>query len=278
MTRKIEIFNKNNTLKKHFFHLEEHIYLSIFQNEAILLNIKKNTYQILQKEISETLCCLIENAFYRKGASYEIATPLKLPFQKKEFNQFISQLIKENIIKDEAYNFPYPFKIEKRIHSSGIYCPTWRLSIGKTFGASCVKMILESLIILSKVHFYSKIRKFYGLVMSLKIHKQKYERVFLYPSVYPSSDNIKILINSLNKACLIYPKETKCLEWSTALVLMALKRGWKFNLCVGVQNYPFIAHAWVEHCGKILSDTSDFPEDFSPILKEPFRDKKETLI
>ena len=78
------------------------------------------------------------------------------------------------------------------------------------------------------------------------------------------------LVAALNRACLYFPFQTKCLEWATALTLMALKRKWRCNLEIGVQNFPFAAHAWVKTYDGIVADQKELPEQLSVILSEPF--------
>ena len=51
---------------------------------------------------------------------------------------------------------------------------------------------------------------------------------------------------------------------------MGLKRKWKCNLEIGVQNLPFAAHAWVKADDKVIADSKNLPETLSVILSEPF--------
>ena len=122
---------------------------------------------------------------------------------------------------------------------------------------------------LLRVNFYIKIRGFYPTIQLIK-------RDCKNPSNYiiPHDKELKDLANILNKACLFYPTRTKCLEWAITFVLLALKRKWKCNLEIGVQNYPFLAHAWVECGGKVIMDSQDLREELAIILNEPFRQLK----
>ena len=87
----------------------------------------------------------------------------------------------------------------------------------------------------------------------------------------PSKEDLAELAAIVNKACFVYPARTKCLEWAITFVLLSLKRKWKCNLEIGVQNYPFFAHAWVECDGKVVMDSQDLRKGLGIILNEPFR-------
>ena len=76
-------------------------------------------------------------------------------------------------------------------------------------------------------------------------------------------------VKALNWACLLYPKQTKCLEWSAALTLLCARAGLLSKLIVGVQSFPFYAHAWSETDGVIIGDSSLRREELSVILEFP---------
>jgi transglutaminase superfamily protein len=52
-----------------------------------------------------------------------------------------------------------------------------------------------------------------------------------------------------------FPGRAVCLEQSIALFLVLRRLGHEASLRIGVQPYPFLAHAWVEHDGQaVLED------------------------
>ncbi len=52
-----------------------------------------------------------------------------------------------------------------------------------------------------------------------------------------------------------FPGRAVCLEQSLALYLVLRRLGHESTLRIGVQPYPFLAHAWVEHRGvPVLED------------------------
>lgn len=67
-----------------------------------------------------------------------------------------------------------------------------------------------------------------------------------------------------------FPGRAVCLEQSLALYLLLRRRGHPVRLRIGVQPYPFEAHAWVELEGRPLLENEDalskyvpFPEAFA---------------
>ena len=50
---------------------------------------------------------------------------------------------------------------------------------------------------------------------------------------------------------------------------MMLKRGIEGYLVVGVQKYPFYAHAWVEYSNTVVNDTAEVKKRLAVILKTP---------
>jgi hypothetical protein len=67
-----------------------------------------------------------------------------------------------------------------------------------------------------------------------------------------------------------FPGRAVCLEQSIALFLILRRLGQEATLRIGVQPYPFLAHAWVEHAGKPVLESDEglrrfvaFPEAFA---------------
>ncbi|AOK31580.1 MULTISPECIES: lasso peptide biosynthesis B2 protein [Burkholderia] len=78
---------------------------------------------------------------------------------------------------------------------------------------------------------------------------------------------VDVLIRSLNAACMLYPKKTKCLEWATTLVLLGFRYGHDLRLVVGVQNHPFYAHAWAELDREVVGDEPTLRDQLAVILE-----------
>ncbi len=65
-------------------------------------------------------------------------------------------------------------------------------------------------------------------------------------------------------AAAFYPGRAQCLEQSLALFLLLRRRGVPAELRIGVQPFPFAAHAWVEHDGRPINEPEDFVTRLAP--------------
>lgn len=232
-----------------YYHLSDHIYIAQFQDELILLDTKQDKYTICFKQFSEILVGLLEGKLF-----------------SSQNLDYIQMLIDDSII--EKKDTLYPFYIDRKLDSTGVSNVDWSLPLENKMVHLNVK-VLNALMTLLRVNFYIKVR---GLHSTIQLIKKSRKSKLDY--IIPQDDELYDLANIVNKACFIYPTRTKCLEWSMTFVLLALKRKWKCNLEIGVQNYPFFAHAWVECNGKVVMDSEDLRRGLSIILCEPFRKLK----
>jgi transglutaminase-like putative cysteine protease len=65
-------------------------------------------------------------------------------------------------------------------------------------------------------------------------------------------------------AAVFYPGRARCLEQSLALYVLLRRRGVPVRLRLGVQPYPFNAHAWVELNGAPLNERVETVRQFVP--------------
>jgi hypothetical protein len=65
-------------------------------------------------------------------------------------------------------------------------------------------------------------------------------------------------------AAAFYPGRAQCLEQSLALFLLLRRRAMPVELRIGVQPFPFTAHAWVEHNGRPVNEQEDFVTRLAP--------------
>lgn len=239
------------------YHFCTHIYVSQFRNELILLDTKRDKYTICSQQFSELLLELVGETSSRGSfspPSYQQSLHDKVD---------IKELINDAIIEKKKTSYPY--YIDQKIDSHGVSNVDWRLPL-KNKKVKLNVPVLEALTILIKVNFYMRVRGFYRTIQLIK-KSRKIESNYIIPQTAELED----LASIVNKACFIYPTRTKCLEWAMTFVLLALKRKWKCNLEIGVQNYPFMAHAWVECDGKVIMDSQDLRKGLAIILNEPFR-------
>lgn len=60
-------------------------------------------------------------------------------------------------------------------------------------------------------------------------------------------EHINKIIHTVNQASKILPYRIGCLEWSIACAFLGFSKNINFDLCIGVQEPPFLAHAWIEY-------------------------------
>lgn len=60
-----------------------------------------------------------------------------------------------------------------------------------------------------------------------------------------------------------------CLPRSLALFLFLHSIGWPVEHCIGLQQFPFLAHAWTEYDGEVLHDDPMNQERFTVIARIP---------
>jgi hypothetical protein len=233
-----------------YFHLRSHIYGAQFRQEMILLDIRRDKYYICSPGLSEQLFELLD---YTKIHS--------LSHEEDEQTLVTSAIL-------EKKEKPYPYFIDRKPDSIGVSNVDWRLPLSNKKVKLNLK-VFAAFMTLLKVHLTIR---FLGFERGIRLIKNARKSRLNY--IIPSIEALEDLVGILNKACLIYPKRTKCLEWAITFVLLSLKRHWKCNLEIGVQNYPFMAHAWVECDGKVVMDSQDLRERLGIILNEPFREVK----
>lgn len=236
------------------YHLEDHIYLCQFRDDIIILDLLQDKYVVCMPELARVLLDIFSNS----------DNPDALSSQQDLTS--IQCLVESKIIKKT--DVPYPYYIDYKPYSCGVQNVDWVLPLNNGH-FSLDRDVLKAFLMLIKVHSYMKYRGFYSVI---RLIKNKYSNQLNYR--IPTAESLENLANSVNKAAAIYLTRVKCLEWSIVFVLLALQKQWKCNLEIGVQNYPFFAHAWVECDGKIIMDAQSLRDGLAIILAEPFRKLK----
>ncbi len=141
----------------------------------------------------------------------------------------------------------------------GVSQNCWQLTSHDVCISAGVMAVARSWMALRAVHRRSAAERLAGL-------KRLIEQEREHRALTPRRD-IDDLVRSLNAACLLYHRRTKCLEWAGALLLVGFQYGFDLRLVVGVQNRPFYAHAWVEHEGRIVGDEPGLRNQLAVILE-----------
>lgn len=92
-----------------------------------------------------------------------------------------------------------------------------------------------------------------------KVHDQPVQR---RAGTRSSTDEI---CSAVDMACIWYWKEALCLQRSAATACLLKKHGLIAQMVIGVQRWPFKAHAWVEVDGRVVNDKSYTPELYNEI-------------
>jgi len=77
------------------------------------------------------------------------------------------------------------------------------------------------------------------------------------------SSVVKTMEYAVATAGALYPGRALCLEQSLVLYYLLRRQGVPVTFVMGVQPYPFIAHAWVEYCGHPVNDVVEHVKRFA---------------
>jgi hypothetical protein len=73
--------------------------------------------------------------------------------------------------------------------------------------------------------------------------------------------------SAIDLAATLYFKQTRCLQRSAAAVCLLKRHGFAAEMVIGIQQVPFLAHAWVELDGLVLNDRPYMPEIYSVLAR-----------
>ena len=72
---------------------------------------------------------------------------------------------------------------------------------------------------------------------------------------------------AIDLAAALYFKQALCLQRSAAAACLLRKNGFSAEMVIGVQQLPFLAHAWVELDGLVVNDKPYIPEIYSVLTR-----------
>jgi hypothetical protein len=79
---------------------------------------------------------------------------------------------------------------------------------------------------------------------------------------------IKQTLHNIVVATVFYPGKSKCLEQAIAVFVLLRRRRVPVQIRLGVQPYPFYAHAWVELNGAPLTESPEIVAQFA-LMPDP---------
>jgi hypothetical protein len=83
-----------------------------------------------------------------------------------------------------------------------------------------------------------------------------------------SDQLIRQTLKNIIVATAFYPGRSKCLEQTVASFVLLRRRGARVRIRLGVQPYPFVAHAWLEMNGQPLTESTETVARFA-LLPDP---------
>jgi hypothetical protein len=84
------------------------------------------------------------------------------------------------------------------------------------------------------------------------------------PDVAVTEDQI---CHAIDAAAALYFKNVLCLQRSAAAARLLKKHGFRAEMVIGVQQLPFLAHAWVEVAGRVINDKPYMAEIYSVLAR-----------
>jgi hypothetical protein len=105
--------------------------------------------------------------------------------------------------------------------------------------------------------------RFLGFARSVGIARRLAQRKRTAPT--NTASLVPAVCRRVAMAGVFYPGRARCLEQSLALYVLLRRRGVPANLKLGVQPYPFNAHAWVELDGVALNERPETIQQFVPL-------------
>lgn len=246
------------------FRLAKDIYVGKWGSDLIILDVQKDKYFSLTDQAADFFQAAIKTEFTQldekyassfdlKGIDQELLTTMLVHFKKlgliEETDTLGSREITAGPLKEGGLaNYQWDYK-----SSLAPFSKTSKISIFRAFWALC------------KVNWQLKRQGIAGVMKAIQREAHK-KRDF----IIPSDHELQMLSDSVDIACALYPKKVYCLGWAATFVLLALKKGWRCSLAIGVQGVPFYAHAWAECNGKVINDDTIVQEYLTVLLREPF--------
>lgn len=242
-----------------YFHLSEHIYCCFFKDDLIMLDAIKDQFNILPAPNSFVFKNILGNSFQLEGDSYVPLVPQD--FSIVDVNETIKTLRQMGMVKAEDFIYPSDRPL---FHSdTGVDNLDWRLSEKK----APFKFIpfVKAYLKLIQVFTILKLR---GLFHLLHLIKSTPVSIRISKGNNLTIKNWQLLVDNLNHACRLFPYRIQCLLWSATLSLLAKAQGMSCHFVIGVQNYPFMAHAWVEdQQQQVVADSATLAFDLAVMLR-----------
>jgi hypothetical protein len=94
-----------------------------------------------------------------------------------------------------------------------------------------------------------------------------YDKVRKTPLRSHPTTSIQEVCDAIDIAAALYFKRALCLQRAATAASLLKKHGFAAELVIGVQQLPFLAHAWVEVAGRVVNDKPYVPEIYSVLTR-----------
>ena len=94
-----------------------------------------------------------------------------------------------------------------------------------------------------------------------------HDKIRTFPVAHrkPDLEAVPRLCRAVDIACICYMKQVLCLQRSAATTCLLRRFGVPARTLIGVQQFPFKAHAWVEVDGRVVNDKA-YARDIYAVL------------
>ncbi|HEY0210786.1 lasso peptide biosynthesis B2 protein [Acerihabitans sp.] len=220
-----------------------HIHHVIIDNEFIIFDTNKCEYILLNT--------------FRSGILLDVFSQPNLLSDQDEFIDFlfINNIIEKSPLKQSLNHYLGSI--------IGIDNYEWRLN--RHYQCKHLTMInyCTAVLMLSKVKMLLSL---FGLGYLLKsLHNKKKKSMGIFSTM--SYDKALVFNAALRHVSVFLPFKTECLEHSLALFSLLIKIDRNITLNIGVQNYTFLAHAWIEMDNRIIGDNHELNKKLAIIFK-----------
>lgn len=239
---------------------KDDVYGALWNDEAVILDLTRDQYVGLDECASELLLELLGSTHFLNSAEC--------------FRAILSPPLKR-VIFERLSNFiefvPSPGDLSRQRAAKpnepgGLSICEWRPQESPFIKNDAVskRQVYEALLTLGQVDYLLSRKRLSGLLCALESFKGSDKQPTL---------NVKQSLSRLHwaiqEARLWYPRDVNCLIGSGALALMSIRRGLAVQFAVGVQKYPFFAHAWIEYVGTVINDSPEVNQRLSVLLRKP---------
>lgn len=223
------------------------VYAALPFGGFIFLDLENDEYLGLNSEDSSKLIGLLN---YSNGCVHEDC-------------ELIKNLQSVGILsKIEGSGREFTYWAQK--NPSGLTVCDWRPSQSSFPKITCSSLtqILRALLSLSMIDYRLSKR---GMAETFK---RLPRTVAINPTIWDDKVAMEIasVKTALDIARCIYWMKTDCLVNSLALFDLSIRQGLPVQINIGVQKYPFYAHAWVVYAGRVVNDHPEVAERLAVIM------------